>query len=45
MEEKKNKIEKIVNSGSDEFFLHFYLLADGKGTEGIDFNLEYSPVN
>ena len=42
---KKSKIEKIVYSGSDEFFVHFYLLADVKGTEGIDFSLEYSPVN
>jgi hypothetical protein len=42
---KKNKVEKIVLSGSYEFFLHFYLLADGKGIDGVDFNLEYSPVN
>ena len=42
---KKNKIEKIVYSGSDEFFLHFFLLNDGKGSEGVDFSLYYSPVN
>ena len=42
---KKSKIEKIVYSGSDEFFLHFFLLNDGKGSEGVDFSLYYSPVN
>ena len=42
---KSNKVERIIQPGNYEFFLHFFGIVSEKGTDNVDFSLDYFPLN
>ena len=42
---KSNKVEKVIQPGNYEFFLHFFAIVSEKGCDNIDFSLDYFPIN
>ena len=42
---RNNKIERIIQPGNYEFFLHFFAIVNEKGGENIDFSLDCFPLN